>query len=126
MSDGKRRRMDEDFRDALGNLGVDSGQRGSGVCKLLDVGSERATYDAMVLKAKLNRVIAKASMPCEGVVCMTHDGSNHGTPAESTLMSILWDATTRNGNLAQPIVLYYQSWSVIPKAKYGYFLKILL
>ena len=43
-------------------------------------------------------------MQCDNVVGMAEDGSGHGKPAESTLLSIIWDAEANVAMAGQPQV----------------------
>ena len=107
---GKRRRMDEDLRASLGSMAVDGGVRAGSAVKLLDCGGQRCPYDAMLRKVKELREASRATMRCTGVVSMADDGSNHGKPAESTLLSLLWDYEANVGIAGQPMVSSYQLW----------------
>ena len=64
----------------------------------------------MLRKVKESREASRATMRCPGVVSMADDGSNHGKPAESTLLSLLWDYEANVGIAGQPMVSSYQLW----------------
>ena len=105
---GKRRRMDEDLRAALGSVAVDSGLKSQTVLSVLDCGNDRSCYDSMIRKVKESRQASKDALLCTGVVSWTDDGSSHGKPAESTLLSIIWDYEAKLGTSGQPMVFDYQ------------------
>ena len=110
---GKRRRLDEDTETALGQIGVASGPKSTSVVKLFGIGSDRLSYDVVLKYVKETRQAAQSTLTCTGVVCMTDDGSGHGKPSESTLLSIVWDAGVQEGCPGQPIVPNYQLWIVL-------------
>ena len=101
---GKKRRLDGDFKLALGELTVDSGIKPTTVVKFLDMGSPHVAQNSQYQQVKTTQWCARRSLTCEGVVCMADDGSMHGKPAENTSMSLVWDARANYGAAGQPMV----------------------
>jgi hypothetical protein len=101
---GKRRRLDEDFRDAIGKLTVQSGIKGVQVSMLTEHGTSKTAYDCMIMSVKQQREASRQMMPCNGTVVVADDGSGHGKPSENTLLGILWDADAGFCTALQPQV----------------------
>ena len=101
---GKRRRVDEDWRRAVAKVNVQSGIHAAQTAKFQDIAEPKTIYDTIVGELKAQRVAARETMQFDNVVGMAEDGSGHGKPAESTLLSIIWDAEANVAMAGQPQV----------------------
>ena len=102
--DGKKRRIDEDFKAALTGLTVQSGIKPVQVCKFTGVASEWVSGDAMQNFVKAHIVAGKNQLTCKGVVCACDDSSGHGKPKESTQVGVIYDARANKAGVVQPMV----------------------
>jgi hypothetical protein len=96
---GKKRRVDEDFKKELATLNVESGIKPTTLCAFSAMGSDVVAKDCQRSFIKGAQLASQNQLKCEGVVIFCEDGSGHGKPAESTSMSLIWDA---NANLCSP------------------------
>jgi hypothetical protein len=102
---GKRRRVDEDFKAALTELGTSDGYKIGDVARFTGLCGERSAYTASNVQVKARRAAAQRALTCSGVVVVADDASGHGKPAETTIMSLVCDAVEDYTAPGQPMVL---------------------
>ena len=101
---GKRRRVDEDFKLGVMDMTIQSGLRTGQMVVLTDMGVPSLARDCEQLSVKSKQVAAQESLTCAGVVCVADDSSGHGKPSESTNVSLIWDAKQNLCAVGQPMV----------------------
>jgi hypothetical protein len=101
---GKRRRIDEDFKAEMSKLNVESGIKPTTLVSFTDMGSGQMARGCQHVFLKACQLSSQKVMLCEGAVIFSEDGSGHGKPAESTSMSLIWDAEVNVCAPGQPKV----------------------
>ena len=101
---GKRRRGDEDYRRSLAASNVEDLPensrkmiRSSGFA----LGRSGIEWD---LKTVQERIAASGQLLCCGVVAVCEDASNHGKPAESVQITLIWCAVSNLATVSVPVV----------------------
>jgi hypothetical protein len=101
---GKRRRIDEDFKQDVSHLSTSSELKPMEVCKQTGICAKTGIKEYKLEAVKSMRLASQRTLTCEGVTILADDSSGHGKPSESTLLSLIFDAEKNKMTPGQPMV----------------------